>query len=138
MLLLKSFHLLGVMAWLAGIFYLPRIFVHYAEGSLAGEDVRRLRIMAMRLYGFMTVTAILATFLGSWLMLAYGFGAFVWMKLKLLLVIALVVYHFMCRRYLLRINAGLPLPKPWQLRVFNELPLLIVLPIILLVVIKPY
>ncbi len=57
MLWIKTFHILGVMAWMAGIFYLPRIFVHYREGSDAGEDVRRLVIMAGRLYGFMTLMA---------------------------------------------------------------------------------
>lgn len=137
MLLLKSLHLLGVIAWLAGIFYLPRIFVHYAEGSRAGEDVRRLQIMAMRLYGFMTVMGILAMFFGLWLVLAYGFSG-TWLKLKLILVGVLLIYHYLCRRYLLRINDGKPLPKPWQLRLFNETPLLIVVPIILLVVMKPY
>jgi len=137
MLLLKSFHLLGVIAWLAGIFYLPRIFVHYAEGQLAGEDVRRLQIMAQRLYGFMTITGLLAVTLGLWLMLAYGFSG-LWLKLKIVLVIALVIYHVQCRNLLLRVSEGKPMPKPWQLRLFNELPLLIVMPIILLVVMKPY
>ena len=53
MLWIKAFHLLFVIAWLAGIFYLPRIFVHYAEGRSRGEDVRRLIVMARRLFGFM-------------------------------------------------------------------------------------
>ena len=61
MLWIKCFHVLGVMAWMAGIFYLPRIFVHYAEGQAAGEDVRRLVIMAKRLYGFMTLMALVGT-----------------------------------------------------------------------------
>ena len=50
MLYIKALHLLAVISWMAGIFYLPRIFVHYAEGLAAGEDVRRLKVMARKLY----------------------------------------------------------------------------------------
>ena len=60
MLWIKALHLIAVIAWLAGLFYLPRIFVHYAEGRAAGEDVRRLVVMAQRLFAFMSVMAVIA------------------------------------------------------------------------------
>ena len=65
MLWIKALHLIAVTAWLAGLFYLPRIFVHYAEGLAAGEDVRRLVIMARRLFGFMTASNTIGTTISS-------------------------------------------------------------------------
>ena len=98
MLWIKCFHVLGVMAWIAGIFYLPRIFVHYEEGRAAGEDVRRLVTMANRLYAFMTLMAVLALGLGIWLWQGYGFAGR-WLQVKLLLVIGLIGYHLACRLF---------------------------------------
>jgi len=137
MLWLKCFHLLGVIAWLAGIFYLPRIFVHYAEGQAAGEDVRRLVIMGRRLFNFMTIMAIVALTLGLWLMLYYGFSGN-WLTTKLAFVCALLLYHFGCQRLLGRMERQEPLPAPLRLRFLNEAALLIVVPILILVIVKPF
>src|SRR6185437_13614500 len=71
MLWVKALHVLAVIAWLAGIFYLPRIFVHYAEGHSRGEDVRRLVVMARRLFGFMTLMAVFALAFGLVLWLGF-------------------------------------------------------------------
>ena len=60
MLYLKVFHLLAIISWMAGIFYQPRIFVHYVEGLKVNEDVRRLKVMARKLYGFTTLMAVFA------------------------------------------------------------------------------
>ena len=137
MLWVKSLHVIAVMAWLAGLFYLPRIFVHYAEGQAAGEDVRRLAIMARRLFGFMTMMALLAMLFGLWLWLGFH-DTGRWLMIKLVFVLALLVYHVCCRALLMRIKRGSPMPKPWVLRVLNESALLIVIPIILLAVMKPF
>jgi putative membrane protein len=137
MLWIKSFHLVGVIAWLAGVFYLPRIFVHYAEGLAAGEDVRRLKIMAARLYVFMTIMAVVALALGTWLWQAYDYSGR-WLQWKLLFVLALVGYHFYCRLLLDRMRRDQPLPRPIVLRMLNEGALLIVVPIIILAVVKPF
>jgi putative membrane protein len=67
MLWLKTFHILFVMSWMAGIFYLPRIFVHFVEGQKAGQQVDRLAIMAKKLYGFMTIMMGIAVGAGLWL-----------------------------------------------------------------------
>jgi protoporphyrinogen IX oxidase len=136
MLWIKSFHIVAVMAWVAGIFYLPRIFVHYAEGLAAGEDVRRLATMARRLFGFMSVMAVLAMLLGMWMWFGYH-DAGRWLMMKLVLVVALLAYHGLCRVLLARVARGLPMPTPLQLRLLNEAPLLIVIPIVLLAVMKP-
>jgi protoporphyrinogen IX oxidase len=136
MLWIKSFHVLAVMAWMAGIFYLPRIFVHYAEGRAAGEDVRRLVIMAGRLYGFMTLMALAALALGIWLWQSYSYAG-LWLRIKLLLVLGLIGYHFVCRVFVQRLRANGALPSGLMLRLFNEGALLLVVPIVLLAIIKP-
>lgn len=138
MLWIKTFHLLFVMAWMAGIFYMPRILVHYAEGKDAGEDVRRLIIMEEKLLRFSTIMAVLALGFGVWLWLSYWPGAGMWMLLKLLLVLALIGYHIQCYRYLRKMKANQPIPSGLFFRFFNEATLIIVVPILILVVLKPF
>jgi len=137
MLWIKAFHLIAVIAWLAGLFYLPRIFVHYAEGQARGEDVRRLVIMGSRLFGFMSIMGTLALILGLWLWLGYNDGG-LWLMIKLLFVLGLVGYHVACRVLLGRMRRGSPMPTGLRLRLFNEAALLLVVPIILLAVVKPF
>jgi putative membrane protein len=137
MLWIKALHLLFVIAWLAGLFYLPRIFVHYAEGEARSEDVRRLIVMARRLYGFMTIMAGLALGLGVVLWLGFG-DTGRWLMLKLLFVLGLIGYHLACRALCARMARGTPLPGARALRLFNEAALLLVVPIILLAVVKPF
>jgi putative membrane protein len=136
MLWIKCFHVLGVMAWMAGIFYLPRIFVHYAEGHAAGEDVRRLVIMATRLYGFMTLMALIALSLGVWLWQGYGYAG-LWLQIKLWLVLGLIGYHLVCRYFVQRLRRGASLPRSRVLRLFNEAALLLVVPILIMAIVKP-
>src|SRR5258706_8013036 len=119
MLWIKGFHVLAVMAWMAGIFYLPRIFVHYAEGRAAGEDVRRLVIMAGRLYGFMTLMALFALGLGVWLWQVYAYSG-LWLRLKLLFVLGLIRYHLACRVLVELLRAHAPVPRGYPLRWFND------------------
>jgi putative membrane protein len=133
----KVVHLLFVIAWMAGLFYLPRIFVHYVEGQGAGEDVRRLRVMARKLYHFTSAMGVLALVSGITLWLAFGFGGG-WVHVKLLLVAGLVGYHVSTRVFMKRMQADQPLPRSVTLRWYNEAPLLCLLPILWLVVFKPF
>lgn len=137
MLWIKALHLIAVIAWLAGLFYLPRIFVHYAEGRAQGEDVRRLVVMAQRLFGFMTIMAGFALLFGLWLWLGFHDSGR-WLTLKLVFVAGLVAYHVACRVLLARLQQAATLPSSFALRLFNEAALLLVVPIILLAVIKPF
>ena len=137
MLYLKAVHLLFIIAWMAGIFYLPRIFVHYVEGQGAGEDVRRLQVMARRLYHFTSIMAVIALATGTWLMLAYGFRGG-WLHVKLLMVLLLIAYHISMRIYMKRMQRGAALPSSTALRWYNELPLIILAAILYLVVLKPF
>ena len=136
MLWVKTFHIVAVMAWMAGIFYLPRIFVHYVEGRAAGEDVRRLLIMARRLFGFMSLLAIIAIALGLWMWLGYGDGGR-WLHIKLVFVVGLIIYHAVCHQLLLRMRNDRPLPSGLALRLLNESALLLLVPIVALAVFKP-
>ena len=137
MLWIKCFHVLGVMAWMAGIFYLPRIFVHYEEGRAAGEDVRRLVTMAGRLYGFMTLMAVVALSLGVWLWQGYGYAG-TWLQVKLALVLGLIGYHLICRVFVQRLRNNAALPSGAKLRLFNEAALLLVVPILIMAIVKPF
>jgi protoporphyrinogen IX oxidase len=137
MLWIKSLHVIAVIAWIAGLFYLPRIFVHYAEGVAAGEDVRRLAIMARRLYRFMSVMAGFALLFGLWMWLGYH-DTGRWLMVKLVFVLALLGYQGICRALLGRVRRGAPMPSGVMLRILNESALLIVVPIILLAVMKPF
>ncbi|HEY4975227.1 MAG TPA: CopD family protein [Steroidobacteraceae bacterium] len=137
MLWVKALHLFAVIAWLAGLFYLPRIFVHYAEGMAQGEDVRRLVIMAQRLFAFMSIMAAFALLFGLWLWLGFHDSGR-WLMLKLVFVLGLIAYHLACHVLLGRMQRAAPMPSSFALRLFNEATLLLVVPIILLAVVKPF
>lgn len=138
MLVIKSLHIIFVISWFAGLFYLPRIFVNLAmvpDDSTAEYD--RLILMAGKLYRFMLPLAVLALVFGFWLWLGYGFGGG-WLHAKLLLVAGLVAYHFWCGRLLKRFLAqGNARGHIWY-RWFNELPVLILAATVFLVVLKPF
>jgi putative membrane protein len=137
MLWVKSFHILFVMAWMAGLFYLPRILVHHSEGLAAGEDTRRLSTMANKLFRFSLVMATIAIVLGTWLWLAWGFGGN-WLYAKLGFVGLLMAYQYQCWRFIGRMAEGKVIHTSLYFRLFNESALLLVIPVILLVEFKPF
>ena len=136
MLWIKTFHILFVMAWMAGLFYMPRIFVHYVEGRQADEDVRRLSTMAFKLFRFSTLMGTIALTLGLWLWLGYGFQGN-WLMVKLGLVVLLMLYHYQCFRYVVQMQDGQLIRSSVYFRFFNESALLIAIPILIMVVVKP-
>jgi putative membrane protein len=137
MLYVKALHLLAIISWMAGIFYLPRIFVHYVAGMSAGEDVRRLKVMARKLYFFTSIMAVFALASGAWLWLEFDFQGG-WLQAKLGVVLLLVAYHNSMRVFMMRMQRDAPLPSATMLRWYNELPLLLLLAILWLVVLKPF
>lgn len=136
MLWVKTIHILFVMSWMAGIFYLPRIFVHFVEGREAGEQVDRLAIMARKLYGFTTVMMVLALGSGLALWLVYGFAGG-WLHVKLLFVVLLMVYHFWARARVKEMQAGDLNNSGVYYRWANEIPLVLLIVILVMVVVKP-
>lgn len=137
MLYIKALHLLFIISWMAGIFYLPRIFVHYVEGQGAGEDVRRLKVMARRLYHFTSIMAVFSLATGIWLAAGFGFRGG-WLHAKITMVVLLIGYHISTRIYMKRMQRDAALPSATTLRWYNELPLVILLAILWLVVLKPF
>ena len=136
MLWVKTIHILFVIAWMAGVFYLPRIFVHFVEGKEAGQQVDRLTIMAQKLYGFMTVMMVLALVSGLPLWLMYGItGA--WLHVKLFFVVLLMVYHFWARMAVKKMQSGRLRRSGIYYRWANEIPLVFLIVILVMVVVKP-
>jgi len=140
MLWVKSFHIVFVASWFAGLFYLPRIFVNLAmvpAGSQAERD--RLLLMARKLLRFTTLLAVPALGLGLWLWLGYGIGRGQhWMDAKLAVVVLAVAYHHLCGVLLRRFEAGANTRGHRWYRWFNEAPVLLLLAAVLLVVLKPF
>ena len=138
MLLAKSLHLIFVISWFAGLFYLPRIFVNLAlvpSASTAERD--RLLLMAGKLYRFMFPLAVLVLATGLWLWLAYGFAG-LWLHVKLLLVCCLLAYHWFCGRLLAKFRAGENSRSHIWYRWFNEVPVVLLAVVVFLVVLKPF
>ncbi|SVD05609.1 uncharacterized protein METZ01_LOCUS358463 [marine metagenome] len=125
------------MAWMAGLFYLPRIFVHFVEADTAGEDTRRLAIMAEKLFRFSTVMAAIALGTGLILWLHYGISGN-WLNAKLLLVALLVGYQLQTYSYITDMKLSQLDGTSLFFRIFNEGALLLVIPILILVVVKPF
>ena len=137
MLWFKTFHLLFVIAWMAGVFYLPRILVHYLEGTAAQEDTRRLVIMAERLFLFSAVMAVLTLVTGLCLWLGYSITGS-WLYAKLGFVLLLIAYQLQTLAYITRMKAGTLRHQPLFFRLFNEAALLLLIPILILAVLKPF
>lgn len=140
MLWVKAFHILFVVSWFAGLFYLPRIFVNLAMET-DPASVRRLLLMARKLFRFMTMLAVPAVVFGLWLFLGYGIGRGPgqgWMHAKLALVLVLIGYHHGCGVLLRKFERGANTRSHTFYRWFNELPVLVLLAIVILVVVKPF
>lgn len=132
----KTAHLVFVMAWMAGVFYLPRILVNLAE---AGNDVavrERLLLMGRRLYRFGHVMFGLAVVLGLVLWLHFGIAG-VWLHAKVALVLLMLAHYGVAGRWLKGVAKGKALPSARALRWFNELPVLLLVAIVYLVLAKP-
>jgi putative membrane protein len=142
MLLVKSFHIVFVASWFAGLFYLPRIYVNLAMVA-PGSDAERARLllMARKLYRFMTVIAVPALVFGVWLWVEYGIGwgpGNGWMHAKLGVVLLVMGYHHACGVILKKFEANAMARGHVWFRWFNEAPVLMLLAAVLLVVLKPF
>jgi len=137
MLWLKALHVVFVVTWFAGLFYLPRLYVYHTVTTDA-SGIERFVVMERRLFFIMSVGAVLAVVFGMAMILAApGYLAQGWLRVKLLLVALLVGYHFWCYRLMLALRAGAnPHSQRWY-RWFNEAPGLFLLAIVILAVVKP-
>ncbi len=138
MLWIKAFHIIFVVSWFAGLFYLPRIFVNLAMVPAESDaERRRLLLMATKLFRFVTPLGVLAVGLGLWLWFGYGFTGS-WLHVKTILVIGLVIYHVWCGVLLAEFSSGVSTKTHIWFRFFNEVPVLVLIAICILVVVKPF
>lgn len=137
MLWLKALHIIFMVTWFAGLFYLPRLFVYHAQ-SADRVSLERFKIMERKLFfGIMTPGAVLTILFGTWLWLGYGFGGG-WLMAKLVLVAILIVYHLYCGKLLLDFRHERNRHGHVFYRWLNEFPVLVLIAAVLLVVLKPF
>lgn len=137
MLWIKAFHIIFMVTWFAGLFYLPRLFVYHAMSDDA-SSIERFKIMERKLfYGIMTPGGIITVVLGLWLWLGFGFQGG-WIHVKLALVTVLIAYHVYCGKILLDFKHDRNHRSHVFYRWMNEFPVLILIAVVILVVVKPF
>ena len=138
-LLFKSLHLIAVISWMAGLLYLPRIFVYHSEASHESQkDV--FKIMERKLYNYIMMPAMLLSWLfGVLLIHRLGFAVFteLWMQIKTALVIILTYYHFLLGKYLSDFAIDSNKKTSRFFRIINEVPTIILIVVVFVVVFKP-
>jgi len=135
----KAFHVIFMVAWFAGVFYLPRLFVNHAETSSA-EVAEQLKGMEKRLLYFITPFAVLTVLLGLILIYTYGSAWFIaakWLHTKLTLVILLLIYHGYCFKLVKVFQQDKNTRSGKFYRIFNEIPVLALFAVIILAYVKP-
>lgn len=138
MLWLKAFHIVFVVTWFAGLFYLPRLFIYHAEATDA-VGVERFKIMERRLFMIMTIGATLAAIFGvAMLMAAPVLLKLGWIHAKLTLVVLLIGYHIWCQRLMVSLHNGTNRHSSRWFRIFNEVPAVLLIAIVILAVVKPF
>jgi len=140
MLWVKALHIIFMTAWFAGIFYLPRLFVHHAMSEDAATR-ERLKIMERKLYRFITPFMYLTVALGLWMLFDYAWATYshmLWLHIKLALVVVLIGYHFYCGHLVKEFAADRIARGHVFYRWFNEFPVLLLFAIVILVVVKPF
>jgi len=133
---IKAFHVIMVVSWFAGLFYLPRIFVNHAMATEPAE-IARLKLMESKLYRFVTPISWLAIISGLWLWLGEGVGGG-WMHAKFALVVVLYAYHHYCGMLVKQFANDQNARNHVWFRFFNEVPVLILAAVVILVVVKPF
>jgi putative membrane protein len=137
MLWVKTLHIVFMVTWFAGLFYLPRLFVYHAM-SEDRASLERFKVMERKLYwGIMTPGAVLTLVFGAWLWLGWGFSGG-WLHAKLVLVAVLVAYHVWCGKLLVDFRREQNVHSHVWFRWFNEFPVLALIGAVALVVVKPF
>ncbi|WP_422132631.1 protoporphyrinogen oxidase HemJ [Endozoicomonas sp. ALD040] len=140
MLWVKAFHIIAMVCWFAALFYLPRLFVYHAmsEDQVSNE---RFKIMERKLYRGIALPSMIATLvLGIWL-LRFNPSYYMssgWMHAKLALVVLLIGYHHMCGAFLKKFANDANTKSDKFYRIFNEVPVLLLVAIVILVVVRPF
>jgi putative membrane protein len=136
---LRAFHIIAMVAWFAGLFYLPRLYVYHSEATDT-ISLERFKVMERRLYwGIMTPAAVLTIGLGLWLLGSHWayYQTQIWMHVKLFLVVFLVVYQVFCGIWMKQFQRGEKRHSQKFYRIANEVPTVFLFVIVVLVVVRP-
>ncbi|HEY8508915.1 MAG TPA: protoporphyrinogen oxidase HemJ [Steroidobacteraceae bacterium] len=137
LLWLKAFHVIFVVTWFAGLFYLPRLFVYHVASSDT-TSIERFIVMERKLFAIMTIGGVLAAIFGlSMIVAAPEYLQMKWLHAKLTLVVLLIAYHVWCYVLMGQLRAGRNSRSQRWYRVFNEVPALLLIGIVILAVVKP-
>jgi len=140
MLWVKALHIIFMVTWFAGLFYLPRLFVYHADCK-DETGHQRFLVMERKLFAIMTIGAVLTAIFGFWMLGAYAWDAYSqtgWLPVKLVLVALLVAYHVACLKVMRDFHNGTNRHSHVYYRWFNEAPALLLILIVLLAVVKPF
>ncbi len=141
MLWVKALHVIFMVTWFAGLFYLPRLFVYHAMSTDA-PSIERFKVMERKLFwGIATPGGVLTTISGVWMLVAYGWTAYKhmgWLHVKLTAVLLLIAYHVWCGKLLVDFKHDRNRRSHRWYRVFNELPTVLLLVIVIMVIVRPF
>lgn len=141
MLWVKAFHIIFMVTWFAGLFYLPRLYVYHTM-STDQASIKRFKIMERKLYfGIMTPGAVLTLITGGWLLYSYAWAFYKhagWLHAKLLLVVILIMYHIYCGYLLKTFQQDRNTHSHIFYRWLNEFPVVILICTVILVVVRPF
>ena len=137
---LKAFHIIFVVTWFAGLFYMPRLFVYHCS-TTDREGRERFKVMQRKLYRvIMNPSMVLTLVFGVWLLIEswQAYSTQVWIWIKVALVVALIGYHHYCLKIMKAFAEDRQLHSEKFFRIFNELPALVLIVAVILVVVKPF
>ncbi len=140
MLWVKGLHIIFMVTWFAGLFYLPRLFVYHAD-TTDETGHRRFLVMEKKLFAIMTIGAVLTAVFGFWMLFDYAWASWRstgWLPVKLALVALLVAFHLYCLRIMRDFRTGTASHSHVFYRWINEIPALLLVAVVLLAVVKPF
>ena len=135
--IVKTLHIISVISWMAGLLYLPRIFVYHADPKIIRETSDTFKTMERRLYNFIMTPALILTWITGSLMIHYiNFDT--WLILKILFVLLLTIFHFYCGQCRKQFNDDKNINSPRFYRFINEVPTITLIIIVVLVIFQPF
>jgi putative membrane protein len=136
---LLAFHIIAVIAWMAGMLYLPRLFVYHCEADPGSRQSETFKVMERRLLRVIINPAMIATWLlGLWLAYRGGWFAAPWLHVKLVLVLAMTGVHGVLSKYVREFAADRRRKSQKYFRILNEIPTVLLVAIVILAVVKPF
>ena len=135
--IIKIIHIFSVISWMAGLLYLPRIFVYHAAPHITKETSEIFQIMEKRLYQFIMLPSALVVWLTGISMIHF-IGLEIWLLIKIFLVLIMTIYHFYCLRWLNNFAKDRNFNSVKFFRIINEVPAIILIGILVLVIFKPF